>query len=533
MDDIEAMKRTFSSRARRIALALALATSFGAGSVQAEDTFGLFSASGEPAYIAANPALLEDAGVTSASDEDELGVPYSENESDMNAGSMVPLEDYQKLLKRVDDLESSWEGYQDDLKSEADAKKKKSSWKLNGRIHLDQWSFTDTDAGTNYLETGNPALDPQDRWDFRRVRLTFSGRVPGNMLLRISMDFNNPNQPEMKDCYFGFDELPHNQVFLIGNQKRPIGMDHLNSSRHNVFIERPLAVETFNEDARRLGACMYGFSDNEMFHWRYGAFLLENISGDGRYRGDFDEAGLYGRLSASPWYDDISGGRGYYHCAIAGSVNATDGDGTLDTDSNSNEARFRTRPLARSSSRWWDTGRILGAENYQQLAFESVLNIGAFQLTGEYFNTWVQRDPLGGFNGSDLHFHGGYIFANYFLTGEFVPYDRTSGTIDRVKPFENFFVVDRCCGGTGKGWGALSMGVRADYLDLSDSDIRGGQGYAITASTNWYWTAYSKLQTNFVVGEIENAGQGRSSIPLVAGVDGDFNILGFRYMIDF
>jgi phosphate-selective porin OprO/OprP len=247
------------------------------------------------------------------------------------------------------------------------------------------------------------------------------------------------------------------------------------------------------------------------------------------------QGGLYGRLAASPWYDDISGGRGYYHCAIAGSVNKTDPDGTIDNDQNSNEARFRTRPLARSDERWWNTNRILGAHTYEQLALESVLNIGSLQITGEYFGNWVQRDPLGGFAGDDLTFHGGYIFASYFLTGEYVPLDRTSGTIDRVKPLENFFLVDRCRGGLGRGWGALALAARYDYLDLTDSDIQGGRGWAATLGMNWYWTAYSKVQTNYIFGNIQDGGQGQAdpNQPLLAGVGGDFQILGFRYMIDF
>ncbi|TWU48503.1 Porin P precursor [Rubripirellula tenax] len=449
------------------------------------------------------------------------------------APATVPLKDYEKLLERVDEIEDSWDTYQDKIKDEADEKKKKSSYKLGGRVHLDNWNFIDSDAGINELETGDPTDDPENRWDFRRIRLELAGDVPNNMLFRIQIDFNNPAQAEMKDVYLGFNNLPNNQTLLIGNQKRPIGLDHLNSSRHNVFAERPLAVETFNEDARRLGACMYGYSADEMFHWRYGAFLLENLNTDGRYRGDFNEAGVYGRLSSSPWYDKTSGGRGYLHLAMSGSVNQTDGNGTLDADDNANEARFRTRPLARSDSRWYNTNRILGANNYEQLGLESILNIGALQITGEYFNNWVQRDPLGGFSGEDLHFHGGYIYASYFLTGEHIPYDRVTGTIDRVKPFENFFLVDRCTGGTGSGWGALAMALRYDYIDLSDSDIRGGQGHAWTAGLNWYWTAYSKLQTNLVWGEVNNGGQGLSSTPLATGVDGDYTILGMRYMIDF
>ena len=466
--------------------------------------------------------------------EDEIVEPAT------SISETVPLADYQKLMERVGDLEKTWNAYQEDLADEAAAKKKKPSWKLNGRVHLDNWNFTDTDPGINFLETGNPLDDPEDRWDFRRIRLSFSGTVPNNMLFRTQIDFNNPSTPEMKDVYLGFNGLPHNQTLLIGNQKRPIGMDHLNSSRYNVFAERPLAVEAFNEDARRLGVCMYGYSDSEMFNWRYGLFLLENISKDGRYRGDFDQGGIYGRLASSPWYDEISGGRGYYHFAISGSANTTDGNGTQDLDQNNNEARFRTRPEARSDSRWWNTNRILGATDYQQLGVESVLNIGALQITGEYFGNWVQRNAQGGFNGDNLTFHGGYIFASYFLTGEHIPLKRTSGTIDRVKPFENFFLVERCRGRCGRGWGALALAFRYSYLDLSDSDIRGGRGYSCTGGLNWYWTAYSKLQTNLVWGQIEDGGQGQSNggpdgttQPLTAGVNGDYTTLGFRYMIDF
>ena len=81
---------------------------------------------------------------------------------------------------------------------------------------------------------------------------------------------------------------------------------------------------------------------DESIHWRYGAFLLENITGDGRYRGDVDEGGLYGRVSGSPWYDEVSGGRGYFHWAISGAVTTLDGDGDVDLDDNANEGRFRT-----------------------------------------------------------------------------------------------------------------------------------------------------------------------------------------------
>ena len=490
----------------------------------AQDPFGLLS--------------TDSVVLTSAVAEDQAA------DSDESSGTQdsVPRSDYNALLERVEGIEKSWNSYQDKMADDSAAKKKKSSWKMSGRIHLDNWRFAESDPGINFLETGNVADDPEDRWDFRRIRLEISGDVPNNMIFRTQIDFNNPAVAEMKDVFLGFTNLPHNQTLLIGNQKRPIGLDHLNSSRHNVFMERPLAVETFNEDARRLGICMHGYADDLSCSWHYGAFLLENINTDGRYRGDVHEAGFYGRIVANPWYDDISGGRGYYHFALVGSVNNTDGDGTIDNDQNANDGRFRTRPLARSDSRWWNTGRIGGADNYQQFGYESMLNIGALQVTSEYFGTTLQRDtftdtdavpPIGPFADDDLFFHGGYIFASYFLTGEHIPYNRQRGTIDRVRPFENFFLVDRCCGGTGHGLGALAVALRYDYLDLTESDIQGGRGWAVTAGLNWYWTAYSKLQTNLIRGSIADAGEAQAPSPSTVGVGGDFTILGMRFMIDF
>lgn len=477
--------------------------------------------------------LLEDTSVELESRQPESAQP----ESRTPAEPSPPMQfDFEAFERRLTDLESERAAAVAAEALENAEKSKKSTIRVNGRVHLDNWNFLDSDPGINFLESGNFDQDPQDRWDFRRVRLELSGDVPDDMFWRLQIDFNNPEQAEMKDVYLGFADLPHNQALIIGNQKRPIGLDHLNSSRHNVFTERPLAVETFNEDARRLGACMHGVNDAESLNWSYGVFLLENVNQSGRIRGDFDEGGLYGRLSGSPLYNESTGGRQYWHWGLAGSVNQTDADGDSDQDDNSNEARFRTRPLARSSSRWFNTGRLPGAENYEQLAVESMLNLGPLQITSEYINTWVQRSPAEGFSGEDLHLHGGYIFFHYFLTGEFIPLDRASGTIERVIPNRNFHVSDHFRRGRDCGWGALGVGLRLDYLDLTDGDVAGGEGTSATAALNWYWTAYSKLQVNMVWGTIDDAGQDRANgngfAPGFPGVEGDYTILGMRYMID-
>ncbi|RMF39951.1 MAG: ATPase [Planctomycetota bacterium] len=443
----------------------------------------------------------------------------------------VPLQE--QLEARVQEIEKQLAAQKEaDAKAKA-AAKSKPTFKLGGRIHFDHWGFLDNEPGIGYLEHPDPAdpsfgLDPEDRFVFRRIRMEFKGDIPDNMEWRMQIDFNNPNSPEYKDLYFGWKNLPGNHTLLIGNQKRPLGLDHLNSSRFNVFAERPFVVESFNEDARRIGMCLYGHRNDDSANWRLGIFNLENTSRDGRYIGDSMQMGGYGRWAATPWYDEASGGRGYFHWAIAGAVAHPDGN-PLPGSTNANEARFRTRPLARSDSRWLDTGRIPGANWYEILAVESVLNLGSLQITGEYMANFMQRDNVTPGTGPDLFFHGFYVYAAYFLTGEHMAWNRRTGTLDRAKPFENFFLVNRLCGrgGLGGGWGAWQIAGRYDFIDLTDEDIRGGVGHSYTLGLNWYWTAYSKVQTNLIFGDIKDHA-------LVNGFDGgNYTILGTRFMADF
>lgn len=448
----------------------------------------------------------------------------------------VAKADYDALLERIEAIETNFSDYRTGLDEAAEkaekAAAKKSFWKMGGRVHLDNWNFTDSDEEIDQLETSNGPDDTFDRWEFRRARLEFSGSVPNNMIFRLQLEVGDPNDAEFRDLYIGFTNLPHNQTLLIGNQKRPIGLDHLNSSRFNFFLERPFAVEAFNEDARRFGIAMYGHSDDLSVNWRYGVYKLENAQDTGEILEDFEQGGLYGRLAASPWYDDVSGGRGYLHTAVSGSVNvASDGD----VAGGQNDTRFRTRPEARSSDRWLSTGFIDGATDYQQVGLEGILNVGSFQITGEYLFNPVQREPRGAFGGEDLFFHGGYVYATYYLTGEHLPYDRKSGTLGRLVPHENFFLVDRLKGGTGRGWGALGLGLRYSYIDLTDDDIAGGVGNSIALGLNWHWTAYSRLQANMLWGDIQSGGQEVNGVPRTAAneLSGQYSILGFRYAIDF
>ncbi|MCA8989133.1 MAG: ATPase [Planctomycetaceae bacterium] len=419
----------------------------------------------------------------------------------------APLEDPNaELIERLETLEKNWEKQAaSEAKKKADAAKK-TTFEVGGRIHLDYWNFAESSPGIdNFEHPAGPLVgtDPEDRWAFRRIRMEFSGDIQQTMFWRMQVDFAETEDPAIKDVYIGFKELPGNQSLIIGHQKRPIGLDHWNSSRFNIFLERPLVVEAINEDARRLGVMMHGNNDSESFNWQYGVATLENPSDDGNYTGDASQYSLHFRLSGTPWYDETSDGRGYLHLAVAGMFANPDGDANaMVTDSN--EGRFRTRMAQRSSTRWLDTGRIAGADWYEVLALEAMLNIGSVQFCSEYMNVWLQRDGTTPGTGPDVQFNGFYTQVSYFLTGEHIPIKRNSGQIDRIKPFENFFLVDRCDGGVGRGWGAWQVAGRYDYLDLTDNDVKGGVGNMATCGLNWYWTPYSRMQFNLIYCDIQD-----------------------------
>jgi phosphate-selective porin OprO/OprP len=397
----------------------------------------------------------------------------------------------------------------------------KSTMVVSGRVHVDAWGFDtkdDTIANMNETSSGNP-LDPQNRLGFRRLRFGVKGKIKDNMEYKIEMEFAGGNSSEFRDAYLGWNELPILGTLLLGNQKRPYGLDHLNSSRYNVFLERPFVIEANNQDARRLGLAAYNVSANQRWNWRYGVYNQRNVQGLGNYIDDHLQLEITGRLANTIWYDDISDGRGYAHWAISGSHADADPVAV-----NGNEARYRTRPEGRSSNRWIDTGRIAGADYQDLIGLEGVVNVGALQVVGEYQSVWVNRFG----NLPTPNFNGGYVYAAYFLTGEHMPWDRKSGTLARPKPFQNFWLVDLCNGGRAGGWGAWQVAARYSIADYSDEDIFGGKGESFTFGLNWYWNPNARMQFNYITGEIEDRGTASAGI-----VDGDYDVWGARFMVDF
>ena len=388
--------------------------------------------------------------------------------------------------------------------------------RLFGRVHADYWAFPNHDDASQEFE----GMDPQDRFAFRRVRIGVGGQIRENMIYKIEMEFAEGANPAHKDTYLGFTELPFLQKVQVGIQKRPYGLDHLNSSRYNVFMERPFVIEAFNQDTRRLGIVSYGVSDNEAWNWLYGVYNLADPQTTSGYFSDHYQLEFAGRLANTYWYDEASDGRDYAHWAISGTIASPDGDGG---PLSFNQAQFRTRPEARTLLRWLNTGRIAEADHYELLGLEKVINIGPWQFVAEYQNVWLQRSGAR----EDLFFLGGYAYLAYMLTGEHVPWNRESGMIGRVKPSETFFFAQMGEGRRCGGWGAWQLAVRYSHADLTNADILGGVGNSVTFGLNWYWNPNARLQFNYLHGWITD------HEPVNGQTEGEYDIVGARAMVDF
>lgn len=103
-----------------------------------------------------------------------------------------------------------------------------------------------------------------------------------------------------------------------------------------------------------------------------------------------------------------------------------------------------------------------------------------------------------------------------------------------MKPFENFFWVNRCDECRGWGLGAWQVAARYSHGDFSDQDIFGGVGDSFTFGLNWWWTPYSRVQFNYLIGSIDQrAAVGGAPLDPSVSTSGQYDMFGLRFMVDF
>src|SRR5262245_9706922 len=157
---------------------------------------------------------------------------------------------------------------------------------VGGRLQLDgAWMATTDTVQTARALGGIGKLD--DAVNIRRGRIDFGGAFNKNIEFRMEFDFINTfdaertgvplpaNTPAPTDLYVTFREVPYVGNLRIGNQKPPISMEHMTSSRFLNFMERSLAYDAFIENQDNgweAGILVFDNALDRRMYWGVGVF---------------------------------------------------------------------------------------------------------------------------------------------------------------------------------------------------------------------------------------------------------------------
>lgn len=385
------------------------------------------------------------------------------------------------------------------------------SVRVRGRVDND-WGWVTADPQVTEAPGGIGTLD--DGVIFRRARLGVQGTIYEVFYYTAEYDFGEGVNTRFADVFMGVNQLPYIGSFQAGHYKEPFSLEQLTSARFITFIERSILDDAF-VPARNTGMSIQNAVLDERVTYAVGLFRPTNdVGGVVTGAGDGEYA-LTARVTALPWYEHD--GRCLLHLGIAGSHRDLD-DGQI---------RFRTRPYRMPTVRnFLDTGTVFG-ENEDLLGLEAALVLGPLSIQSEYMHAWVDSAVVNQVPLGEIGFDGFYIYVSYFLTGENRVYRKPEGVFDRVRPFENFWLVrtgEEGCLGHCLGLGAWEITARYAHLNLRDTGIDRGQLNQWTIGLTWYWNPNMKVLWNYEILDVNRPGSAN---------DGEVQSLVMRFHLDF
>jgi phosphate-selective porin OprO/OprP len=376
---------------------------------------------------------------------------------------------------------------------------KDGSWSVHvrGRLFVDGGGLGDEDGFYNN-DNGT---------ELRAARLGIEGSFLQGWRYRLEADFAD-SSVDVKDAYIQYSgEFVEPAFVRVGQHKTPNSLEELTSSRYITFMERAAITDAFALD-RQIG-------------------LAGGVSGDNWGVG----AGLFGQNAAD--VNDNEGyaiaGRGHYAYFPGSQEPAEDSSHVIhlgasaryrnfDNDTFDSQVQYRQRPLFHfTNTRSVDTGEVDDSEGDVWVGGEFAWVRGPFSLQSEVANTFLQRK-----NGQDdaNNLWGGYLSASYFLTGEHRNYDPGAGTFERVKVSSPLHEG---------GPGAWELAARADYIDLNNEGVKGGEQVSWIAGVNWYANDWVRFMLDGAVTQVFSA---RNSDAAVDGSSNTIYGVGVRAQVD-
>jgi phosphate-selective porin OprO/OprP len=335
----------------------------------------------------------------------------------------------------------------------------------------------------------------------RRLRLLMDGSLYSNVDYKLDVELANGFQPAgltaptaastvanslgLADAWVTLKEVPFLGNVRVGNQKEWFSLEHLESQRALMFMERSYLFDatqpTAFNNARSPGLSAFRTWANDRVFTGVGVY--KNVSdtfgfgvGDGQYA-------VTGRVAALPvWCPEEQ-----YYWHVGGAMSHRDPvDGQVRVRVR-NAIRNAPAPLLNLIA---DTGAITSASQ-DLFNLETAAAYGPVTVSSEYTANLIRGARVGaGPNLGTLVYNGFYTQGMVFLTGEHREWDPKTGVFKRVIPLRNLSFKD----GT---FGAVETGVRYSYLDLDDEGVNGGRLNGLTLGLTWYWNANVRLQFNY------------------------------------
>ncbi len=435
-------------------------------------------------------------------------------------------------------------------------------WTVGGVAQMDMSYFNANQAIVDSVGNFNNLIDPgqslQDSWAFRRARLRFSGLMWEQIEFFAQYEFAQaldlrrrtlgiaptPNNPPNSDSdpsdnvgfnevYLGFTKLPILGTLRIGRHRESLNFVTATQDNNQVWLERGLMFDAFNGD--------FNFSNGITLQRTYlddrvysllGFFHSNNNSNRGFYAVGDGEYAYDVRVTGLPIYEPEN--EVWVHLGVDYSYR----------NPHEEQVRYRARPMIRSGPAFLtpnilNTGTIFTNDAQQIANLEFALARGPWTFSAEYATSWVTNAYTGGVPFADgtlpanakrrgtYSAQGGYVELLRFLTRDHRKYRLDRPGHDRVTPNSTFYLVEG-----DRGWifsqGAWEVGVRYDYVDLTNQGINGGMSHAVTACLNWYLNPNARIQWN-------TFWMSRTFSPSDAAgrVDGDLLGSGVRFNVDF
>lgn len=377
-----------------------------------------------------------------------------------------------------------------------------------GRVQFDMISPWAND-NVMFGPGGIGVLD--DAFAFRRARLEIDGTFYEVVDFFLEFDFINTfdadplnpalrtdvfNTPVPTDLWAQVTHIPWINTVRVGNQKPPISLEHLTSSRFLPFLERSFNFDAFVgglDNGFRPGIQLINWSEDESITWSAGVFK-NNQSVNGWNVGD-GELDVTGRITWCPIYED--NGRCVLHFGL----------GASHRDVDENAYRLRARTLLRNGPAVLHNALasiVIGADTHDMVVPEFAFQYGPFQMQAEYFANWFGNTtfPAAGptaVNRGTTFYQGAYVQALYFLTGDYTTYNRKLGSgaaFARTIPHSPYYFVHGD-GGNLFSAGAWQIGARYSWVDLNSNGADAGIIHDLTLGLNWYLNPNLKFQWNY------------------------------------